>query len=49
MRKIRHRLFNGFTFVCNGAVIVGVIGGAVIDRAIHPVDTYRDRERLRRI
>lgn len=49
MRKIRHQLFDGFAFVRNGAMIVGVIGCAIIDRAVHPVDTYRDRERLRRI
>ncbi len=46
MSKLRDRFYTGMGMVSIGSLLAASLGHALIDRALHPVDTCRDiRER----
>lgn len=47
MNKLRDRLYTGMGVISMGGVLAASLGGALIDRALHPVDTYRDIRKCR--
>jgi hypothetical protein len=47
MNKVWDRLYTGIGVISMGGMVAASIGGALIDRASHPVDTYRDIRKLR--
>ena len=47
MNKLRDRLYTGMGVISMGGMVAASLGGALVDRALHPVDTYRDIRELR--
>lgn len=47
MNKLRDRFGSGVGVVSIGTLLAMSLGGAVADRAIHPLDTYRDIQKRR--
>lgn len=47
MNTLRDRFHAGTGFIGLGTVLAASLGGALIDRALHPVDTYRDIQKRR--
>jgi hypothetical protein len=46
MNKLWDRLYTGVGVISMGGALAAMLGGALMDRALHPADTYRDiRER----
>jgi hypothetical protein len=42
MNKLRDRFHTGMGVISVGCLLATSLGGALADRALHPVDTYRD-------
>ena len=42
MNKLWDRLYTGIGVISMGGALAAMLGGALMDRASHPVDTYRD-------
>lgn len=42
MNKLCDRLYTGIGVISMGGALAAMLGGALMDRASHPVDTYRD-------
>jgi hypothetical protein len=47
MNKLRDRLHTGMGVISMGGVLAASLGGALIDRALHPADSYRDIRKCR--
>jgi hypothetical protein len=47
MTKLRDRFYTGMGVVTMGSLLATSLGGALIDRALHPADTYRDIQKRR--
>ena len=47
MNKLRDRLYTGMGIISMGGALAASLGGALIDRALHPVDTTRDIRKRR--
>ena len=42
MNKLWDRLYTGVGVLSMGGALAAMLGGALMDRALHPADTYRD-------
>jgi hypothetical protein len=42
MNKLWDRLYTGVGVISMGGALAAMLGGALMDRALHPADTYRD-------
>jgi hypothetical protein len=49
MNNLRDRLDTGMGVVSIGTLLAASLGGALVDRALHPVDTYRDIQKRRAV
>jgi hypothetical protein len=47
MNKLRDRFYTCTGVVGIGGVLAASIGGALVDRILHPIDTYRDIQKRR--
>jgi hypothetical protein len=47
MSKIRDRFYTGMGVISIGSLVAASVGGALVDRALHPVDTLRDIQKRR--
>jgi hypothetical protein len=47
MNKLWDRLYTGVGVISMGGALAAMIGGVLMDRASHPVDTYRDIRKRR--
>jgi hypothetical protein len=47
MKKLRDRFYTGIGVVSMGSLLAASVGGALIDRALHAADTYRDIQKRR--
>jgi hypothetical protein len=47
MKKLRDRFHTGMGVVTLGSFLAASLGNALIDRALHPADTYRDIQKRR--
>jgi hypothetical protein len=45
--KMRNRFHIGVGVINMGYFLATSVGGALVDRALHPVDTYRDIQKCR--
>jgi hypothetical protein len=49
MNKLRDRFYTGMGVITMGSLLAASLGGALIDRARHPADTYRDIQKRRAV
>lgn len=42
MNRLRHRFYAGLGVISMGSLLAASLGHAVLDRALHPVDTWRE-------
>lgn len=49
MEKMKDRFYTAMGAISVGLPLAVAIGGALIDRALHPVDTYRDIQKRRAV
>lgn len=47
MNKLWNRLYTGMGVISMGGALAAMLGVALVDRASHPVDTYRDIRKRR--
>jgi hypothetical protein len=47
MNKLCDRFHTGMGFISMGSLLTAALGIALADRALHPVDTYRDIQKRR--
>jgi hypothetical protein len=47
MNTLRDRFYTGMGVISMGSLLATSLGGALVDRILHPVDTYRDIRKRR--